>query len=483
MNKILKSILLPVISAAYPVIFLYSYNSSIVNLDRLVRPLLIGLLFGAVIFGIYFAVYRKYIKASLAAFTFLIFFFTYAPLYNFMLKVNKVQVEHFTLIPLYITIALYTAHFIATRKANITRPLQNLLLILITGLIIFNVISAVPVEAKKIQLKEADKKAKAATVAVATKKYPDIYYFLFDEYAGFDAVKDYWHETYVDDFAQFLKDNHFFVTTKSRGNSARTVLEMARRLNMKMFPGETEHLVLANAVSHNKVMQVVKSFGYTTVVFNSNFPYFDADVEYNYDSKEISQPGLLSDDFSLMLLDNTMFLSLSNIYRASTNDPEVLRSRNMTMFFLQKSTELSDIKSPKFVYVHLLFPHIPFIFDKNGRLIDPKNKMNWNFYIGQHEYATKQAKILVQKLLANADPNNPPVIILQSDHGARNLKLDIPGSVQLNDYPEPYMYYILDALYLPGYDYSTLKDPLQPIETFPMILNHYLGTNLSVEYP
>jgi hypothetical protein len=39
-------------------------------------------------------------------------------------------------------------------------------------------------------------------------------------------------------------------------------------------------------------------------------------------------------------------------------------------------------------------------------------------------------------------------------------------------------YHILTALYLPGYDYSTLEEDLDPIDTLSLILNFYLGEDL-----
>ncbi len=42
------------------------------------------------------------------------------------------------------------------------------------------------------------------------------------------------------------------------------------------------------------------------------------------------------------------------------------------------------------------------------------------------------------------------------------------------------MHYILNALYLPGFDQSQLSQDMPPIETFAIVLNHYLGTDLKV---
>jgi len=74
-----------------------------------------------------------------------------------------------------------------------------------------------------------------------------------------------------------------------------------------------------------------------------------------------------------------------------------------------------------------------------------------------------------------------PIIILQSDHGARNRDAKTNFSAVLSNYPEEDAYDIMNALYLPGYDYSTLTQDIKPVNTFPIILNHYFGENIPMQ--
>ncbi len=80
------------------------------------------------------------------------------------------------------------------------------------------------------------------------------------------------------------------------------------------------------------------------------------------------------------------------------------------------------------------------------------------FYQGQYEFTPKLAEELVTKLLAQADPANPPVIILQSDEGARNIKRRDQNNVILGGVMENY-----------------------PIDTFVVVLNHYLNAGIAVD--
>jgi hypothetical protein len=96
-------------------------------------------------------------------------------------------------------------------------------------------------------------------------------------------------------------------------------------------------------------------------------------------------------------------------------------------------------------------------------------------------YAIRVAESMVDNILSQADPERPPVIILQSDHGARNKKTGSPDSVILENYPEEYKTSILFALYMPGYDTSSLPQDVDPINTFPIVFNYLFNANIPLK--
>ena len=75
---------------------------------------------------------------------------------------------------------------------------------------------------------------------------------------------------------------------------------------------------------------------------------------------------------------------------------------------------------------------------------------------------------LVDTLLKNSDI--PPIIIIQSDHGAKIYDLDS------NNYARVRMSN-LNALYLPEGGDKHLYDSISLINTFPIIFNHYFCGN------
>jgi len=67
---------------------------------------------------------------------------------------------------------------------------------------------------------------------------------------------------------------------------------------------------------------------------------------------------------------------------------------------------------------------------------------------------------LVENIIHNS--STPPIIIIQSDHGAANAS-------------PPERMEILNAYYLPGGGNELLYQNISPVNTFRIIFNHYFG--------
>jgi hypothetical protein len=125
----------------------------------------------------------------------------------------------------------------------------------------------------------------------------------------------------------------------------------------------------------------------------------------------------------------------------------------------------------------MLMPHQPYLFDAQGQPLDPDFYHNWEYYEDYNEYTMTIITEMASGILEKADPANPPVIILQSDHGARVR----PNNRWLSNYPEEFQRDILFALHMPGYDTSQLPQDLDPINTLPVIFNHYFNAGIPLQ--
>ncbi|MBI4295815.1 MAG: hypothetical protein HY667_01715, partial [Chloroflexi bacterium] len=98
-----------------------------------------------------------------------------------------------------------------------------------------------------------------------------------------------------------------------------------------------------------------------------------------------------------------------------------------------------------------------------GERTAPSNFYNFSdkqYYLGQYIFISRQIDGVIRELLAKSAAE--PIIIVQSDHGARWL----PGWEK-----------ILNAYHLPGNGKELLYKSMSPVNTFRLIFNHYFNTD------
>jgi hypothetical protein len=469
---------LPILFAIFPSLLHYANNVKILNIGSLERMAVANLFLAILIFVIFVLIKPKAVTHSaIAAFIFLIFFNLYGILYNALLKLDLIQIEHYNLLPLYFLLAIYMSFAAFKLKDDTSKNVWKLFLISFTILSIYNIARILPTEIKKYNRNDPVVNAKSIELQT-DEKYPDIYYFVFDEFSGLEAMRQYWHDTNVDRFKEFLSSKGFYIAEESHGSTIDTLHQMAIRLNYKDYPLGAAYVdTYYQDIADNRVMKFLKRKGYTTIVFDEtrvSFAYpakppIESDINYEYDSSVDSETGgFLFDEYGMLVADKTMLLAFSKLYKI--NNPEHLKHKNMLYFTADKVGDFKDI-SPKFVYVHLMIPHMPFMFDANGGYVDPKFHQNWDYYLGNYLFTINLIKQMVSNILSNSDPDNPPIIILQSDHGARNKPTPSPESKILKEFPEEYKTLILNSLYLPDCENAPLSQDMDPINTFPIIFN------------
>ena len=485
----LKALLPSLLVAIFPILFFYNHNATKIHLQSLLLPLLIMVFIALFITGITVVFIKSSIQdATVASIIFLIFFYIYGFIYNRLLIFDKFQIEHVTFLPIYIFISFL---FIKI-GLKLSRLIQiNLLLgveIIFGILIIYNIVGIVPIELRKHNTEQENQAINSPNLAITTNAvYPDIYYIVLDESVGFNALRTYWKFQEIDDFISFLESKGFFVAEGSRSKTHETMEEIASRLNLVDMTGVKGYSAQDwfDAISNNEVMQTLKQYGYTTIVLdqvraaNAYVTKTPMNADYNFDADKIYSRLWAFDDFFSLVFTRTMLRPFCDKLRQS--DPFIIQHRNDVLFFFDKIADLDDIESPKFVYGQVLLTHVPLIFDEDGGMLDQKNYYNWDYYIDSYKFEIIKMTELINTLLAQADPQNPPIIILQSDHGFRNINSGHAGGKILPDYPEEYKYEIVNALLLPGYDTSQLPDDLNPINTFIIILNHYFNKNIPMQ--
>ena len=481
-------LVLPVLVALVPTLYHYSNNVEKLTLLNLSRMLVFNSALAGIIYFVMLVFHRfQAVKAANASFIFLIFFNVYGLLYRYVLDLDVIRIKHYTFLPLTVMLVIYTVLPITRlQRSTLIHLWKNL--VLVTGvLVLFNLMNIVPAEIKRWRSEQNVDVPNTQETSLIDQNAPDIYYIILDEFAGFQAMREYWDYHEVDGFVSFLEDRGFFVAEESHGSSTDTLHQMATRLNYQEYPLGEEHIqTYFNDIADNRVMRELKSRGYATIVFdetNMGYPSakpVNADYLYEYESPLISETGrggygLYFDEFGELVIDNTMFYAISQSYKR--NNP-VVKEHSAMIFFTVENIAAQEVPSPKFVYVHLLFPHFPFMFNRDGDITDSDQYTDWNYYLDNYIFSTKVTETMINNILAEADPENPPIIILQSDHGARNQLTSRIGSAVLPNYPEESKTLILFALYMPGYDYSSLPQDIDPVNTFPLVFNYLFDTSI-----
>ena len=488
-------LLMPLLGGIYPVLLLYANNSDILLLQSLLQVALLAVLPVVVFYVVFLGIVRRPIAAANATFVFLLFFHTYGIVYTYWRTEGSFRMRHETLLPIFAVLGLGASWLVSRLQAMPARRVWNSLALILGVLFIFNLARIIPVEAGK-RMNLAPEAATAGVPAASARAYPDIYLIIFDEFSGFEPMREYWHnDEQVGAFVEFLQSNGFMIAEQSHSRSIMTLHQVATRLNYEELPcdpqGHRSRLscdskyrrIWFQRIADNRAMRYLKSKGYSTVVFEelSGIDGFEAMpsilADYTFKPETEVPSGLTSwfDEFGIFVTDNTMLRAFPAWY--SGNNFSLQQHRDMVKYTIRKIGRLDEVPSPRFAYVHLMLPHKPFMYDENGGPLPVRYRANWNYYLGQYNYTLKVARKIVNNILRASDPERPPVIILQSDHGARNIK-NAPTTVVLDNFPDEYKTSILFALHLPGFDPSDLPQDVNPDNTFPIVFNHVFGDDI-----
>ena len=326
---------------------------------------------------------------------------------------------------------------------------------------------------------------------------PDIYYIILDGYMREDALQEvYGYDNQA--FTQALETRDFYIAEESRSNYLWTMLSLSSSLNMSYLDIMAEELgndsiyllPLHELVEHNTVRSSLEKAGYQTVAVSTEFPYTDWQDADNY---------LYPYKFNLNELER-FYLSMTALgafYDAELPIVNTLRSwlpipsygtrRDRLFYALEQLPKLSQLDGPKFVFVHIIAPHPPFVVDKNGTFLEAEDPYfpvdgygsagtvdaYQAAYIEQMQYLNKEILSALDLILA--DHTSPKIIILQGDHGGGSLlKSSIDDTCLFERIS------VLNAYYFSDGQTENLYPSITPVNSFRVVFNTYLGTDLSL---
>lgn len=473
----------PFLFAVLPVIFLYAYNAKIYpsNIHQLEMDFFILLSSASGLFISLAFILKSAQKSGMIVSVFSILVFLYGPLDVLIQKHLEGDISLMVLIIL-LTLFIEAILIILKSKKRLPKATKafNMTALMAFGINISFLLSTNIYYTRNQETQPAVK-------TVSGSSYPDIYYIVLDDYAGNDILK---RDVNYDNapFLDFLTKKGFFVPSLPRSNYGATLLSLASSLNsiyldnlaQEMGSNNLNLMPLVSLVLNSRTAHFLKGRGYTVVAFASGFygtEMIDADAF-------LSPPKAFS-EFQTKLIEMTPLpLFLKKFSRENLFESH----RNNILWTLYKIPRLKirTNGAPVFVFSHIVAPHPPFVFGKNGEKTNPSYP--FCFYDGIHlrretgmtlqEYTdryrnqlifiTDRLRDTIERLLSSS--REPPVIILQSDHGSR-LRAD-------DEEPYKERFSILSAYYFPDSDYRMLYRTISPVNSFRVVFNKFFSAGL-----
>jgi hypothetical protein len=462
-ERFLFSPIHPLLFSIYFVFRLFVFNVHDIPLLNLFRPLLISVLAALLFFSLFYFLVRNRQLAALMTSVLLLMFYSYSLGWDALpISRNYTNALIFALCWGVVTILIL---FGIGRKKN-RSPNPDL----IAGINFMAVILLLFPTMKYLRFLISESlpfqpDIRHSVDGSIPSSPPDVYYIILDAYARADYLED---KLGYDnsEFLQSLRDLGFYVADCSQSNYSSTALSLASSLNLdyvqtlsdEFRPENQELLDLFKLLHDNVVREAFSDLGYQTVSFASGFlwaEWRDADVYIapRYGPVTEFETVLLHSSYA-NVLDHLNIINYDNFYA------EAYRVR--TRLVLDSMDDLAKIPGPKFVFIHLIIPHLPFGFDENGNPVAPDRGNHAQGYLAQVKYINKAILQKLKTLIENSETS--PIIILQGDHGDYTPKK-----------PADQMK-ILNAYYLPDRS-DALYPSISPVNSFRIVFNSYFGTN------
>jgi hypothetical protein len=497
-----------IVFALMPTLYFWTKN----NIQELGPSLMFRSLLAAIAFGLiyyiiwYLILHRDKFKASLLATITIITTFTYGQIFDLYQKFAPSKFEadrYFILLIIIVYVALV---YLVIKKIKYSNTIRNYLALFATVLLILNLYPLVKYWTTNYGLGNTPF-GPDIKVVNKTKSQPDIYYLVFDRYANQKVLKDvYDFDNSL--FLNLLKDKGFYVASNSTANYPFTTFSLAMSLNLGYLPDNFKdrpdsglyYTLMKDKMENNKAALFLKDQGYSFINIG---PWWTA-TKYNKNAdQDLYNPSGLTllnkkvdlKEHELILFQDTIFWPFFSKLPTQVGPYNVFgltfpSGKESTSRVIHRQTILHQFESlkkvaeesgPKFIISHMLFPHDPYVFDENCNTFKSRYTDEYKVYINQLKCTNTKIQQLVDYILSHSDTK--PIIIIQSDEGPypkafrqnRDLNWGDASLEMLQQKAE-----ILNAYYFPNKNYSKLYQSISPVNSFRVVFDQYLGTDLGL---
>jgi hypothetical protein len=149
--------------------------------------------------------------------------------------------------------------------------------------------------------------------------------------------------------------------------------------------------------------------------------------------------------------------------------------RERILFDIEHLAQMPGVPGPKFVFVHIMSPHPPYVFTADGGVIGdqtvftlagdgtpPGLNSTWG-YVNQVGFLNPRILEALKAVIENSPVK--PIIIVQGDHGAPEISKEDRMK-------------ILNAYYFPDGGDKAIYESISPINSFRVMFDQYFGAHL-----
>ncbi len=461
----------PFLFSIYPVIALSSINLGYINFNSIFRSLVITLIvtFALVIF--LSLIMKNKEKARLLTFSFILIFFSYGQVYDFLKSNLGIPVHHRYTLMFFLLLFLIIIWFIF-RSKFVSKSLENFLTATSIILVVISIFPTLKYSVTNAISQSKDKKTVVFNPQIQNLPRPDIYLIILDSYTRADVLQqDFQFDN--SSFLNQLKDLGFYVADCSQSNYPSTKYSLSSLMQVNYLQDISPDASLA-PFSHTVVTKSLRSLGYSVYSFeNWSTGHFDLGEDKKFSRNNpkfgLSLSGAGLNEFESMLLKTTLFRIVFDMPQLVPGfDPlhlEYYEHFEQVKYTLAELPNMPSLEGPKFVFVHFMVPHEPYIFTPDGEY-----KYNGNVYKGYPaniSFINNNLPTILKKIID--DSEIPPVIIIQGDHGP-NLNPTTPAI----------RHSILNAYFVNDAAKKLLYPSITPVNSFRVIFDAYFGENLEL---
>jgi hypothetical protein len=474
----------PFLFALFPGLFFYAYNIEETSFKTALGPLAASLALVGFVFLVGWPLLRRARKTALVAFVFGLLFFSYGHVYNLFRKppasLARIQTG--------LWVAVLAGAIVLVARLR-TDPAPATRLLNVFGVVLIALVASQIVWAELAEMKaEARHPSEPEDQVILGKRIkpplgylPDIYYLIFDRYSGPVALKNYYGFD-NEPFYRKLRNRRFGTAEASLSNYVSTYLSLTATLNMSylddLFPKlPVRKRAIFHMLQDHRVGRLLKSLGYTYYHIGS---WYEGTKRNPYADNEFHPSGLtsLNEDFLIKFAESTW---LDLYLRGQGAVLQTYQHREGVKQQFDRLAQVSRRSGPKFVFLHMLVPHFPFVFGPNGEDITKSDlRSPAVYYVDQVRFINQRILKMIKMLRRNSP--QPPVIILQADEGAAEEEAPRASFFRLRGKLQKMArtqvrYNILNAWSFPPGLPRRMQRRMSPVNTFRIVFNRCFGTS------